>query len=455
VNWIKEIAQEEDGSALATVLVIAVIISLFIGAILSGIVLQSRFIQRDINSSKALYAAEEAAFRFLHLSSVPASYSSTKTIPLTNRNEARVTATPFGGFWEIQSVAKVSNQKRTIRMLFGRHSSLLFNNSIALGDSNSALTLTGTTEIKGDIITYSAGVRTENFKGIPFRGVVEGERTRFNKEIQFPEFNTSFFKLQEEYFESLYDDRSLQRFASDYIGQNPSSSIQQKDTLYFEQNTEWITNQVVQLPMDVVLVVNGNFTINGEYSLSPFTKIIVRDTLLVGGAVSGKNILLYAGKSLQIGGGASVSAQALSKGTITIRDDAYLRYPSLVYSSKELYDGGKKEVINIRDRSIVDGTVIYPFKSSSFTQDLFRVKVDTNATVRGSIYNAGQTELLGTVLGSVITEQFYFYESPTSYINWLKDVTIDVTQRPQNFVLPIGFTDSTNYAILDWYELEE
>ncbi len=451
MKWINEIVQNEEGSALATVLVIAIIISLFIGAILSGIVLQSRFIQRGINSTKALYAAEEGAYRFLYFSAENISYTTHKVIRLANGNEAEVTFNPFGGFYEVESKAHVSGQKRTVRMLFGDRNLQLFSNVIALGDSNSSLTLTGNTEIKGDISTYGLGVQTQSFKGVPFRGKVEGMRKQFNEDSQFPGFNVSYIEPQEEYFESLFNNSRLQQFTSNY----PSFPFQKKDTLYYDENTEWITNQAVRFPMDLVVIVDGNFTINGEYNFSPFTKIIVRDTLLVGGAVSGKNVLLYAGKSLQIGGGATLSVQSLSKGTITIRDDAYLQYPSMVYSSKELYDGGAKEVITVRDRAMVDGTVVYPFKSSSFTQDLFRVKVDTNATVRGSIYNAGQTELLGTVLGSVITNQFYFYESPTSYINWLKDVTIDVTVRPLNYVLPFGFTDSTNYAILDWYELDK
>ena len=195
MKWFKEIIQKEEGSALATVLIISVIISLFVGAILSGILLQSRFIQRDINSFKALYAAEEGIYRFLNEYSNPDSFQANQKVRLSNGEETEITASTFGGFLDVQSTALVSGQERTIRMLAGGKSISVFDGVIALGDTNSALTVTGNTFVKGDIISSGRGIRTESFKGVPYRGSIEGERIRFNEEIQFPVFNTSFFLL--------------------------------------------------------------------------------------------------------------------------------------------------------------------------------------------------------------------------------------------------------------------
>lgn len=454
MRWLREVIQHEEGSALATVLVIAVIISLFIGAILAGIVLQARFIQRDINSTKALYAAEEGAYRYLSTYTTSESFQTTQNILLANGSTANVKVSPFGGFLDIRSSSTISKQQRNTRILAGGKSLSLFDHAIALGDTNTALTVTGSTNVTGSMIVSVKGIQTESFKGVPFRGELNGEAIYPEDKDYFPTLNTQLFDIQEQHFNALFESDDLQSYESRYDGKDQSNSIQKGDTLFYVGSTEWISNQRIHFPMDVVIIVDGNFIINGEYHFSPFTKIIVSDTLLVGGAVSGKNTLMYAGKSTQIGGGTSISSQVISSGNIVIRDDAYLQYPSLVYSSKEFFRGGDRDVITIQHRSIVDGTVIYPFKSSSFTQDLFRIRVDTNATVRGSIYNNGQTELLGKVSGSVLTQQFYFYESPTSYINWLKDVTINVNQRPENYVLPLGFSDSTNFAILDWYETE-
>ncbi len=447
-----KILHDEQGSALATVLVISVIIMLFIGSVFSGIILQGRFIQQGVNETKAWYAAEEGVFRYLDTAEETPDYNTRAMVPLSSGTSAFITATPFGGFWDIRSQVTISNQSKTIRMLIGDESVGLTQAAIALGDSTSSLTVTGTTRVSGDVYTTNQTIREEDFKGVPFRGSINAPTSSLKEEGGMPVFDNALFNLQQEYFESLFSNSSLSRFATSFAGLNPSDINQ--DTLFFDGNTEWESNQAVSIERELFIIVKGNLTINGPYSFAPYTKLIVEDTLLVGGATKGTHLLFYAGKSLQVGGGARVTAQVLTKGEATVRDNAYLLYPSLVYSSKEFSNGGKEEVIDIRDQAVVDGLIMYPFQPNSFNRERLRIRVGPQATIRGGVYTQGQTELLGTVSGSVLTNQFYFYESPTSYINWLKDATIDVTQRPDDFVLPIGLSDTTNYSILDWNVVE-
>ena len=447
-----KILHEEQGSALATVLVISVIIMLFIGAVFSGIILQGRFIQQGVNETKAWYAAEEGVFRYLDVAEEAPGYKTRTVVPLSSGNSAFITAIPFGGFWDIRSRVLVSNQSKTVRMLIGDESIGLTKAAIVLGDSTSSLTVTGTTNLSGDVYSTNQTIREEDFKGVPFRGTIDASTSSLKEGGGMPEFNTSLFSLQEEYFESLFNNSSLSRFSSSFGGINPSNISQ--DTLFFEGDISWESNQEVTIERELLVIVKGNLTINGPYTFAPYTKIVVEDTLLVGGVTTGMHILFYAGKSLQVGGGIKAAAQVLTKGEITLRDNAYLLYPSLVYSSKEFSNAGKGEVIDIRDQSVVDGMIIYPFQTNSFNRDRLKIRIGPQSIIRGGVYTRGQTELLGTVYGSVLTDQFYFYESPTSYINWLKDVTIDVTERPDDFVLPIGLSDTTRYSILDWNVVE-
>lgn len=446
------IIQDEQGSALASVLVISLIITLLIGLILSGIVLQSRFIQRETNSTKALYAAEAGLYEFLN-SSYEGIDEGTFSF-IKDEVKSEIEALRFGGFWEIRSKAIVHNQVRLIRVLVGEKSSSDFESGIMLKDSSFALTLTWNAKITGDVSLAKFGVRTSSLKGFPFRGKKEGDTNVRKPGETFPELRTRHFDQQKERFDKLFESGRLERFKTRYSG-NQRFMPQEGDTLYVEEDTEWVTREIVNFPSDLTIVVEGNFVLNGSYKFGSFTKVIVSDTLLVGGSVTGTELLIYAGKSVQIGGGADIGAQVLSGGNIIVRDNAYLKYPSLLYSFKELYSGGTEEVIHLRDNAIIDGSVIYPYSTSSFTQNLFRVKVDSNATVRGSIYSNGQTELEGKVYGSVLTNQFYFYEDPTDYINWIRDAEIDITKRPGNFVIPIGFSDSLKYQVVNWFEVVE
>ncbi|MCA9173313.1 MAG: hypothetical protein KDB14_02375, partial [Planctomycetales bacterium] len=70
------------------------------------------------------------------------------------------------------------------------------------------------------------------------------------------------------------------------------------------------------------------------------------------------------------------------------------------------------------------------------------------ATVRGLIWNAGQTVLAGSVFGTVATTQFYQYASPTAYVNWLIDAYVDVIGRPDRFHLPLGFVGVNTPAVV-------
>ena len=98
------IVQDEEGSALATVLAISVIVLLFIGAILSGIVVQLRFLQRDINKTQALYKAEAQVYLFL----VDSVGRNSQSIEFnTDSLGSSIQAELFGGFWKIESLAKV------------------------------------------------------------------------------------------------------------------------------------------------------------------------------------------------------------------------------------------------------------------------------------------------------------------------------------------------------------
>jgi hypothetical protein len=80
------------------------------------------------------------------------------------------------------------------------------------------------------------------------------------------------------------------------------------------------------------------------------------------------------------------------------------------------------------------------------------IKVGDNAHVVGLVYSTNRTSISGTVDGMVMTDHFYFYESPTTYINWLKNARIDRTTLPEDFKIPVAFTNEPRFEILQWYE---
>lgn len=440
MKQLQEITLDEQGSVLITVLIIALIVTLFIGTVLGGIYVQSTFIQQDIDRTKALYQAEQQIYEFLYSGQEPDSTGA-------------ITSTNYGGFLKISSSTQVKKQKVELEVLAGALPDSVFDYAIALKDTNSSLSVTGSTTINGDIASGSNQIERSTFKGFPFRGSFTGEAKKKNMRDFFPAFQYESLEAQLDKHTSFFESESKSQFAVRDI--NELAQSQEGDTLYFSGSQEWSVNQTTTFPKDIVVSVEGNLTITGDGNLGTYTTFIAKDTLSIGGSVTATHVILSAGTFMELRDQVSMNAQLISKGRIQLRDQVYLTYPSMVYTSTTTFLGEQQEVIHLQDESTVDGTLVYPIETGTFNQEQFRIKIDENAVVRGSIYNQGQTELAGTVYGSVLTKQFYFYESPTIYINWLKDAEIDISQRPQDFIVPIGFSDSTKYAILDWKEVSE
>lgn len=446
--------QNEEGSALPTVLIVIVIITLFIGAVLSGIYVQNWFFQQDIDAVKARYITEAGIYQFLD--KTPYTEIQNKTIEvlyMQDSSRVEISAHSLGGFLDITSTTSFKNQRKSIRVLVGEQQPEWFENAIILGDSTSELTVTGSTNITGDIVTGQRGVRPTNFKGYPFSGSLNGDVERKRGKL-LPVFYTAYLASQMENFEDdllSVTSNNHQSIQNEFIA---GASLSSGDTVQVNGNATWTTIDSIKVPDDVTFIIAGNLTLNGNYQFGRYNKIIVRDTLRAGGSISGSHILLYAGESFQVGGGANISCQCLSGNEIIIRDDAYLRYPSFVYSGEEFASSQSNEIIQIQNNSVVDGNVVYPFQQTGFTSENFRVSIGENATVRGGVYNMSQTEPNGKIFGSLLTQQLYFYESPTEYINWLKDSDIDVTARPLDFVVPLGFSDNPIYKVLEWQEIE-
>lgn len=180
---LKKIAKEEQGSALITVLIIALIVALFIGAVLGGIYVHSTFIQQDINRTKALYQAEQQIYEFLY-----SGEESDSTGNIESKN--------YGSLLRVSSSSQVKKQKITLEVLIGAIPDSVFDYAIALKDTNSSLSVTGSTTINGDIASGSNQIERSTFKGFPFRGSFTGEAKKKNMLQFFPGFQYESLEAQ-------------------------------------------------------------------------------------------------------------------------------------------------------------------------------------------------------------------------------------------------------------------
>jgi len=423
----------EEGSALASVLIIATIIVLFIGGIFSVIVMQGRFIQRDIHKTQSVYAAEQHLFEYVY-----SKRDSLLSESDRNANYEHVRFTNHGLFGLVHSSGFVGNQESHIQVLVGTQADPYLDFAIALGDTNSALSLTGNPSILGDILTGQKGIQFDNFRGSPYRGTFEGENRPLTE---------VYSDLQD--FGMILD--SLVTGFDDTINSAETS----QDTFLFEDDTE--ADDLIAVPSETKrIIVQGNLVIDKPVRVSDYVEILVSDSVFIYEKIEGSHLIVYSGEYVELSENAEAQGQFFTSGNAVVSGQSYLRYPSIlgVYFRQAGFE--PQSPLRLSGDSIIDGLLLTVHEDvSSARRSDFKNTIEENAIVRGAFFNTGLSEIKGSVFGTVITNSFEFYDSPRSYVNWIREGEMDVFQRPERLSLPYNFGSIQEYEIIDYRIIDE
>jgi hypothetical protein len=323
-----------------------------------------------------------------------------------------------------------------------------FRNAVYLWDTESSFNVAGSTSITGDIVTGERGVKESSFKGKPFSGVLDGSVYRI-QELSSPSFDDFVFRESIAWCETLLDSLGAPSPEPAAIGlpsENPIVAIAGDFVLTAADSA------VLADPVSVVAT--GNLSVEGPLRLQEGSMLISGSALSLRGRISGRNVLLYGRERVDLKAGFDGSAQVISQKHVLLADSTYLRYPSAVYISGAASSFGGR--IELGGRAVFDGSLIHPSVDPPPDIPAGRIVIRDSATVRGAVFNGLETEVHGTVLGSVVSHRLYFYSSPTNYVNWMKDAVVDVRQRPNTFFLPVAFSETPRVAVLRWEtDLEE
>ena len=120
--------------------------------------------------------------------------------------------------------------------------------------------------------------------------------------------------------------------------------------------------------------------------------------------------------------------------------------------------GVRRAGITLDQETQVDGTILMApladAPSPDTLRDAGRITVHAGALVRGALYSAWQTDFRGTLHGTLLTRQLYLYESPTTYLGYLRDARLDVTRRPAGYAAPVGFAERRRLVVLSFEEIQ-
>lgn len=448
------------GSALVLVLVMITFITIIVSAMLMGNLLQLRFTRNAQHELQARYLAEAGIHKTIWLLAGNEGKDITwrpqnESVMLFENQTANISITEWGGFLRVTATAHAHRAGSTIRVLLGEKPPLAFQRALLVGATDYPLVVTGKNRIIGDVTVNSQGVRTGRIMGRDFEGehVVDGRIFRV-RNPQMPEFDASLLEKTIARCQQFLSQPGGAQIYEDLFFHEPAQLARvYGQILHVEGNVHIQSDSVIRGPLR--LSCSGNIRIAGRAFLRREIELIAKGKIIITEQAQLQDCILFAEEGIEISGAAQISGQLLSPREIVLRDRARLHYPSLVYVRGELLENRWHGQIVLQDQASLRGTIILPGPRTSDegSYNDMMVSLHPQSKIVGAIYSAHNTEQRGTVYGSVITGQFWLYEAPTIYLNWLRDALIDRTKLPQEFLLPLQFSPLPRLGVLSWEEV--
>jgi cytoskeletal protein CcmA (bactofilin family) len=169
--------------------------------------------------------------------------------------------------------------------------------------------------------------------------------------------------------------------------------------------------------------------------------------IIVSGWANIEHAILMSGKSIELKPGSTILGQVLSP-LVKVDSGAVAKYPSAIISFP-VDSVGERQKIEILGGAHVEGLVALVGTSPSSPQDNI-VEIQPRAVIIGAAYSENRMTLDGTVIGTVFTKDFYFYEAPTQYLGWVRNGVIDRSALAPSFLVPAQFPGADQMDVLDW-----
>lgn len=145
-----------------------------------------------------------------------------------------------------------------------------------------------------------------------------------------------------------------------------------------------------------------------------------------------EDIVLFA-KRVTINEAFSGVMHIVANDDVVIEKNAELKYPSSVYVEHQT----DSIMVDIKENAKIAGGIVIN-GGGSLKASKNKLNIEQGAEVYGMVYCQGNTQLKGSVFGSLYTDRFYLKTTSASYENTILNGTIDASVLPKNFIqIPI------------------
>ncbi|WP_406845483.1 hypothetical protein [Flavobacterium soyae] len=281
--------------------------------------------------------------------------------------------------------------------------------TLFLQETHNALTVVGSTKIKGIAYLPTQGVNSGYIAGNSYYGtqLIYGRIEKSTSELPKPE--KAFLDAVIFYLKEYKIDRQ-----EDYINLNSAmkitNSFKEKTKGFYSQNAIILENKII----------SGNIIIKSE------TAIKVRKTALL-------NDLILIAPIIEIEDKTIGNFQAIASKKITLGKKCNLSYPSALLlfqdnknsvADNSNYNTLSENQIFIDEGSILRGCVSY-IQTKETSDFQTQIVLEKDSKIKGQVYCNGNFEIKGTVSGSVYTKQFVANQAGSIFMNHVYNATIE------------------------------
>ena len=443
----------ENGYALASVLILVTVLSAVCAIILRVQMRERQTLLESIDDAKSRSASENGVVLSLASIQSKPSSDSTFSISFEDGSSANVAIYPWGLFTGVRSQG-VSHNIRSIRSAL-LASSLTDSEGVALvlGNLQHGLVFTGRAKIIGDVAVGPMGVSTGNLRNYsaPQSVPIKGKRTT--------SFTQQSFSDTLALFHHVFLSRTLLNRIRRYpVNQDESGHVLEcqgspslhevNDSIVYVycSGSLNLTDTIMRRGPPLYIVAQGPVSFRPNVFLSGPISICSIDSIVVPPSVSLTNCTLTSEKSIVF---QSVGSVQLFSPVIHLSSNAVASYPSAVVSVSFADSSGTIQSIELDNGSRVEGAVVM-HRTNTTSMSNAVVVLSPGATVVGGVYTDAYLTLDGTVRGYVRAFDLYFYDSPTTYLGWMRQGIIDRSSLPNGFLKPFIDSGSDTLKVLTW-----
>jgi len=455
---LKAFYDEDNGYALPSILFLITILSVVVLSILALQYFQRQNVQIAAAKVKADYAAQSG------ISKIFADLKSKSDLPLIGQaiersyelsdgEKASVTIEWWGSYLHVRSIGSFRRVNETRFALAGQTPTERFKNVLVFANKSHQLVLTGLTHIKGDVIVGPPGVSIGTLSNYPTPRImpIEGNVKRDPK-IDIQDFELA---KQYDYYNALLggtipqgnEQGSIQHLQSESQLHISSGMIKPETKFVFVRGNAIIDSALIRREIPLNIIIDGEVTFGADVHIDGLVCIVSSQSMRIQHAAHIGGAILYSRKEITVEPAAILTAQIIAP-AIQIEGGAKMLYPSTLISYLKKDNNDPRKGIQIKNGAQVEGTVIV--NADDNTQNTVLLNIESGAKISGFVVANTPITLDGSVDGCVQTKDFYFYQSPTTYLGWLRSARMNREALPKSALMTVCIDSLSQLQVLDW-----